>query len=51
MTVLAATLGVGNIVGVAAAIAIGGIGSVFWIFVSGVFAIATKYVETYVVLK
>lgn len=51
MTILAGTLGVGNIVGVAAAITIGGIGSVFWIFVSGIFAIATKYAETYIPLK
>lgn len=51
MTVLAATLGTGNIVGVATAIIIGGVGSIFWIFVSGVFAIATKYAETYIVLK
>lgn len=51
MTILAATLGVGNIVGVATAITIGGIGSIFWIFVSGVFAIATKYAETFLVLK
>lgn len=51
MTILAGTLGVGNIVGVGAAITIGGIGSIFWIFVSGVFAIATKYAETYIPLK
>lgn len=51
MTILAGTLGVGNIVGVAAAITIGGIGSVFWIFISGIFAIATKYAETYIPLK
>lgn len=51
MTILAGTLGVGNIVGVATAITIGGIGSVFWIFVSGIFAIATKYAETYIPLK
>lgn len=51
MTVLAATLGTGNIIGVATAIIIGGVGSIFWIFVSGVFAIATKYAETYIVLK
>lgn len=51
MSVLAATLGTGNIVGVATAIAIGGIGSIFWIFISGVIAIATKYAETYIVLK
>lgn len=51
MTVLAATLGTGNIIGVATAILIGGVGSIFWIFVSGVLAIATKYAETYIVLK
>lgn len=51
MAVLASTLGTGNIIGVAAAITIGGIGSIFWIFVSGIFAIATKYAETYIVLK
>lgn len=51
MTVLASTLGTGNIIGVAAAITIGGIGSIFWIFISGIFAIATKYAETYIVLK
>lgn len=51
MAVLAATLGTGNIIGVASAIIIGGVGSIFWIFISGVFAIATKYAETYLVLK
>lgn len=51
MTVLASTLGTGNIIGVGAAITIGGIGSIFWIFISGIFAIATKYAETYIVLK
>lgn len=51
MTVLAGTLGVGNIIGVATAITIGGIGSIFWIFISGFFAIATKYAETFIVLK
>ena len=51
MTVLAGTLGTGNIIGVAAAIVIGGVGSIFWMFISGIFAIATKYAETYIVLK
>lgn len=51
MAVLAATLGTGNIIGVATAIMIGGVGSIFWIFISGVFAIATKYAETFIVLK
>ncbi len=51
MSVLAATLGTGNIIGVASAILIGGIGSIFWIFISGVFAISTKYAETFIILK
>ncbi|MNO97558.1 Amino-acid carrier protein AlsT [compost metagenome] len=51
MTILAGTLGTGNIIGIATAITIGGIGSIFWIFISGVFAIATKYAETFIVLK
>lgn len=51
MAVLASTLGTGNIIGVATAITIGGAGSIFWIFISGIFAIATKYAETYIVLK
>ncbi len=51
MAVLASTLGTGNIIGVATAIIIGGVGSIFWIFVSGIFAIATKYAETYIALK
>lgn len=51
MAVLAGTLGTGNIIGVGAAILIGGVGSIFWLFLSGIFAIATKYAETYIVLK
>lgn len=51
MTILAGTLGVGNIVGVATAIVIGGVGSIFWIFISGILAIATKYAETFIALK
>lgn len=51
MTVLAGTLGIGNITGVASAIAIGGIGSIFWIFVSGLFAMAISYAENFLVLK
>lgn len=51
MSVLASTIGTGNIIGVASAIILGGPGSLFWIFVSGVFAIATKYSETFLVLK
>ena len=42
---LAGTLGVGNIFGVAIAISIGGAGSVFWLFLSGIFAAVIKYAE------
>ncbi len=43
--------GTGNIIGVSTAIILGGVGSIFWIFISGVFAISTKYAETYICLK
>ena len=42
---LAGTLGVGNIVGVASAIALGGAGAVFWMWVSAFFAMILKYSE------
>jgi AGCS family alanine or glycine:cation symporter len=42
---LAATVGVGNIGGVGAAIAIGGPGALFWMWVTGLFGMATKYSE------
>ena len=42
---LGGTLGVGNIVGVALAIRFGGAGSLFWMWVSGVFAMLLKYAE------
>ncbi len=44
-TALAATIGTGNIVGVATAIALGGPGAVLWTWLTGVFGIATKYAE------
>jgi AGCS family alanine or glycine:cation symporter len=44
-TALAATIGTGNIVGVATAVALGGPGAVFWCWLTGVFGIATKYSE------
>ncbi len=44
-TALAATIGAGNVVGVATAIAAGGPGAVFWLWLSGVFGISTKYAE------
>ena len=44
-TALAATVGTGNIAGVAGAIAIGGPGAVFWMWVSGFLGMATKFAE------
>ncbi|MBO6006223.1 MAG: sodium:alanine symporter family protein [Paludibacteraceae bacterium] len=44
-TSLAATIGTGNIVGVATAISMGGPGAVFWMWITGIFGIATKYTE------
>ncbi len=51
MTALAATIGTGNIVGVATAIAAGGPGAVFWMWLAGVFGIATKYTEALLAVK
>ncbi len=45
MTALAATVGNGNIAGVATAIAVGGPGAPFWMWVAGFFGMATKYAE------
>lgn len=50
-TALAATIGTGNIVGVATAIALGGPGAVFWCWMTGVFGIATKYAEALLAVK
>ena len=44
-TALAATVGTGNIVGVATALSIGGPGSLFWIWVTGLVGMATKYLS------
>ncbi len=51
MTALAATVGNGNIAGVAAAIATGGPGAPFWMWVSGFFGMATKYAECFLGVK
>ncbi len=51
MTALAATVGIGNIAGVATAISIGGPGAVFWMWVTGFFGMATKYAEAVLALK
>ncbi|MDX1578978.1 MAG: amino acid carrier protein [Gemmatimonadota bacterium] len=45
MTALAATVGTGNIVGVATAIGAGGPGALFWMWVTGLLGMATKYAE------
>jgi AGCS family alanine or glycine:cation symporter len=50
-TALSATLGVGNIVGIALAISIGGPGSIFWMWVSAFFGMATKYAEGLLAIK
>jgi len=50
-TALAATVGTGNIVGVASAIAIGGPGALLWMWLTGVFGIATKYSEALLSIK
>ena len=51
MTALAATIGTGNIVGVATAVAMGGPGAVLWMWLTGVFGIATKYSEAVLAIK
>jgi AGCS family alanine or glycine:cation symporter len=50
-TALAATIGTGNIIGVATAIALGGPGAVMWCWLTGVFGIATKYAEGLLAIK
>jgi AGCS family alanine or glycine:cation symporter len=45
MTCLAATIGVGNIAGVATAIALGGPGALFWMWMTALVGMATKYAE------
>jgi AGCS family alanine or glycine:cation symporter len=51
MTALAATIGTGNIVGVASAIAAGGPGAILWMWLSGVLGMATKYSESLLSVK
>ena len=50
-TALAATIGTGNIVGVASAVALGGPGAVLWCWLTGLFGIATKYSEGLLAVK
>jgi AGCS family alanine or glycine:cation symporter len=51
MTALSATVGTGNIAGVAIAIATGGPGALFWMWVTGLFGMATKYAEAVLAVK
>ena len=50
-TALSATIGTGNIVGVATAIATGGPGALFWMWVAAFFGMATKYAEGVLAIK
>ena len=50
-TALAATIGTGNIIGVATATALGGPGAVFWCWLTGVFGMSTKYAEGLLAIK
>jgi AGCS family alanine or glycine:cation symporter len=50
-TALSATIGTGNIVGVATAVLAGGPGAVLWMWLIGIFGIATKYAETFIAVK
>lgn len=51
MTALAATIGIGNIAGVATAIAMGGLGSLFWLWITSFIGMATKYSEAILAIK
>ena len=50
-TALAATVGTGNIAGVTGAIAVGGPGAVFWMWISALFGMVTKYAEVVLAIK
>ena len=50
-TALAATVGTGNIAGVTGAIAVGGPGAVFWMWISALFGMVTKYAEVVLAVK
>ncbi|MGF1723969.1 alanine/glycine:cation symporter family protein [Photobacterium nomapromontoriensis] len=50
-TALSATIGTGNIVGVATAIKLGGPGALFWMWIAALFGMATKYAECLLAIK
>jgi AGCS family alanine or glycine:cation symporter len=51
MTALAATIGTGNIAGVATAVVLGGPGAVFWMWITALVGMATKYAEAILAVK
>ena len=51
MTALSATIGTGNIAGVATAVVLGGPGAVFWMWITAIFGMATKYAEGVLAVK
>ncbi|PFA63189.1 sodium:alanine symporter family protein [Bacillus sp. AFS015802] len=51
MTALSATIGNGNIAGVATALTIGGPGAIFWMWIVGLLGMATKYAEALLAMK
>jgi AGCS family alanine or glycine:cation symporter len=51
MTALAATVGTGNIAGVAVALVIGGPGAIFWMWITALVGMATKYAEAVLAVK
>ena len=51
MTALAATIGTGNIAGVATAVVLGGPGAVFWMWITALVGMATKYAEAVLAVK
>jgi len=51
MTALAATIGTGNIVGVATAMVLGGPGALVWMWISALFGLSTKYAESVLAVK
>ena len=50
-TALAATVGTGNLVGVAGAICLGGPGAIFWMWICGILAMVTKYAEALLAVR
>lgn len=51
MTALAATIGIGNIAGVATAVTMGGLGSLFWLWITALIGMATKYGEAVLAIQ